>query len=228
MIIPHIDGFFREYFETEAYCCIPVPPDTDMARLAFAEPMSCSLHATRQAGELIGKRVLVTGSGPIGILVAACAKMAGAAHVTITDIVDAPLELAKKLGADVGINSAGMSLEDMKDAVGVMDTVIEASGSPVAIVNGLHILRKGGVFVQIGTAPAKGVEVPWVFLTSREIKIMGCIQFNTEFETSVQAILSGRIDPLPLLSKQFTFEEADAAFAFAADRQVCVKAQFIP
>ncbi|MDR1744508.1 MAG: alcohol dehydrogenase catalytic domain-containing protein, partial [Planctomycetota bacterium] len=50
MIVPHVEGFFREYFETEARCCVKVPADTDMRRLAFAEPLSCCLHAARRAG----------------------------------------------------------------------------------------------------------------------------------------------------------------------------------
>lgn len=228
MIVPHVEGFFREYFETEARCCVKVPADTDMSALAFAEPLSCSLHAVLRAGSLVGKRVLVTGSGPIGVLAAAAAKAAGAGRITITDIADFPLAIAKKMGADVGINTAGMPPEALPEAVGPTDVAIEASGAASAIVGAMHALRKGGTMVQLGTAPVKGATVPWVFFTSKEIEVRGSSQFNTEFETAVSLILDRRVDPLSMLSGQFRFEEADAAFAFAGDRSRCVKAQFIP
>ncbi|MCD8141174.1 MAG: alcohol dehydrogenase catalytic domain-containing protein [Planctomycetaceae bacterium] len=227
MIVPHVEGFFREYFETEARCCVPVPADTDMAALAFAEPLSCSLHAVLRAGDLVGKRVLVTGSGPIGILAAAAAKVAGAGRITITDIADQPLEVAERMGADTGVNTAGMDPEAMARAVGPVDAAIEASGAASAIVGAMHALRKGGTLVQLGTAPVTGATVPWVFFTAKELQVRGSSQFTTEFETAVALLLHKRIDPLPMLSGQFPFEEAAEAFAFAGDRTRCVKAQFV-
>jgi L-idonate 5-dehydrogenase len=65
-------------------------------------PSRC-LHAARQAGSLLGKRVLVTGTGPIGALAILVARQAGAREVIATDSTDAPLALARRIGADVAL-----------------------------------------------------------------------------------------------------------------------------
>ncbi len=224
MNYPHIDGLFREYFEMPARCCRIVPQDTDLAKLAFVEPLSCCLHAVMKAGNLTGRRVLVTGSGPIGVLAAAAARVGGAGHVAITDVTDEPLAIAKRMGADVAVNSLKIPLPEL----GQFDVAVDASGAPPAVVGCMRALRKGGTMVQLGTTPSADLPVPWILLQSMEINILGSSQFNVEFDLAVSLIMSGRIDPMPMLSRQFTFEEGEAAFAFAGDRKICMKAQFVP
>lgn len=228
MTIPHVDGFFREYFETQARLCVKVPDDTDLYRLAFAEPLACSMHAVGKLGDLVGKTVLVTGSGPIGVLAAAAAKTAGAGCVVITDVADEPLATALKMGADVAVNIAGVKLEDELKKIGPVDRAVEASGAPSATVDCMRAIRKGGKMVQLGTSPGGDIPVPWVMFQSKEIDVFGSSQFNTEYDTAVSLILNGVIDPLPMLTRQFPFEEADEAFAFAGDRKASMKVQFIP
>lgn len=109
-----------------------------------------------------------------------------------------------------------------------MDVVIEASGAPPAVVSCLKALRKGGVMVQLGNTPAAEFPVPWIRFLSMEIAVHGTNQFNTEFDTAVALIASGRVDPLPMLTHQFKFEQAAEAFQIARDRNVCMKAQFLP
>ena len=62
------------------------------------------LHAANQAGPLMGKRVLVTGCGPIGALTVLVARYAGAAEIVVTDVADAPLAVARALGASRTVN----------------------------------------------------------------------------------------------------------------------------
>ena len=71
-----------------------------MSELAFAEPLSVALHAVSRAGSVLGKSVLVTGAGPIGCLIVMAARLAGAAQVAVTDVVERPLAVAKTVGAD--------------------------------------------------------------------------------------------------------------------------------
>src|SRR5581483_7049438 len=85
---------------------VPVPEDTDLLRLSVAEPLSVALHAVARAGSLTGRRVLVTGSGPIGLLIARAARLAGAREVIATDVADAPLATAHHMGASSTINVA--------------------------------------------------------------------------------------------------------------------------
>ena len=89
-------------------------------------------------GPLLGKRVLVTGAGPIGALTVIAARRAGALEIVATDVADAPLAAARKVGADGAINVT------RKDALtrygadkGNFDVMFEASGNAQALAGGL-------------------------------------------------------------------------------------------
>jgi L-idonate 5-dehydrogenase len=228
MIYPHMDGLFREYFETQARLCLKVPDDADLSRIAFAEPLACSLHAVLKLGVLAGKKVLITGAGPIGTLAAAAARAAGAGLIIISDVADEPLGIARTMGADLAVNGAKTPLAGVLKDIGPVDAAVEASGAVPALLDCLNALRKGGSMVQLGTTPSGDIGVPWIYFQSKEINVFGSSQFNREYAIAVDMIQGGRIDPKPMLTRQFKFEEADAAFAAAGDRAVCMKAQFVP
>ena len=106
MRFPHVQGAFREAIVADETQCHVVPATMSAGEAAMAEPLAVCLHAARRAGPLLGKRVLVTGSGPIGALCAIAVRRAGAAEVVMTDITDTPGPLMKQLGADRFINTA--------------------------------------------------------------------------------------------------------------------------
>ena len=75
---PHVNGLFADFFVASAANCIPIPERLSDQAAACAEPLAITLHAASQAGPLAGRQVAVVGSGPIGVLLAAVAKMSGA------------------------------------------------------------------------------------------------------------------------------------------------------
>jgi L-idonate 5-dehydrogenase len=145
MRFPHVQGGFREYVTVEDYRAVPVSDRTTLAEAAMAEPLSVCLHAAAQAGPLFGKRVAVTGTGPIGALMVLVAKTAGAAELVATDVADKPLEVARRLGADHAINVAtdAGALDPWRAGKGVFDVVFEASANPSAVRSALDMLRPG-------------------------------------------------------------------------------------
>ncbi|MEH6728824.1 MAG: alcohol dehydrogenase catalytic domain-containing protein, partial [Hyphomicrobiales bacterium] len=96
MPFPHIQGAFQESLIADARQCVNANGLT-AGEAAAAEPLSVTLHATRRAGEMLGKKVLITGSGPIGTLCILAARAAGAAEIVVTDLSDAALVYAKKV-----------------------------------------------------------------------------------------------------------------------------------
>ncbi|MGH7155130.1 MAG: L-idonate 5-dehydrogenase, partial [Acetobacteraceae bacterium] len=106
MPMPHIQGAFRQRLVVETWQCHEVADGISMQEAAFAEPLSVTLHAVARAGSLLGKRVLVTGCGPIGVLTIMAARFHGAAEIVATDIVDPVLAMAERAGADRTINVA--------------------------------------------------------------------------------------------------------------------------
>ncbi len=76
--------------------CYPVAGDVTLGEIAFAEPLAVALHGSTAAGDLLGKSVLVTGAGTIGCLTVMAARLAGASHVTVSDVLDRPLATGKR------------------------------------------------------------------------------------------------------------------------------------
>src|SRR5262249_38525541 len=131
---------------------VPMPEGTSVNEAAFAEPLAVCLHAVARAGSLLGKRVLVTGAGPIGILTVAAARAAGAGEIVVTDILDGPLEMARRMGADHTVNAASNSgaMTAFEADKGWFDVMFEAAGSAIPLLTGLKVVRPLGTIVQIG------------------------------------------------------------------------------
>jgi L-idonate 5-dehydrogenase len=224
MRFPHVQGAFREMLvcdESQA-----VPADMPPERAAFAEPLSVCLHAARQAGPLLGARVLVTGAGPIGALCVMVARHAGAREVVATDLLDAPLVAARRVGADHVLN-----MRETPDALapwtadkGQFDVVFEASGSGAAIASAIPVARPGAVIVQCGLGGAE-TAVPLNAVVAKEITLRGTFRFHEEFSLAVQVLARGEIDVAPLLTEVVPLGEAVRAFELAADRGRAMKVQ---
>ncbi|MEQ8586938.1 MAG: L-idonate 5-dehydrogenase [Thalassobaculaceae bacterium] len=224
---PHVQGLFAETYVAPARQCVPVPAGTDAGVAALAEPLSVCLHAASHAGSLLGRRVLVTGAGPIGALCLKVARLGGAVETVITDVMDEPLKAAEALGATRAINVAATpdGLSDPAHPRGRFDVAFECSGNPHAMRSCLDALAPGGTLVQVGTYADPKVTVPADFVMVKELTLKSSFRFAREFPTAVALLASGRIDTGPLLSHSFPVEEAMQAFRTAADRRRAMKVQ---
>ena len=97
---PPVHGNLCRYYVHAADFCYKLPDNLSLEEGALMEPLAVGVHACRRAGVCIGKRVLICGAGPIGLVNLLTAKAMGASEVVITDIADNRLEVAKSLGAD--------------------------------------------------------------------------------------------------------------------------------
>lgn len=225
MRFPHVQGAFRELLVTSASQCHPVAEGLTAGEAAMAEPLAVCLHAARQAGALLGKRVLVTGSGPIGALCMMTARRAGAAQIVATDVTDAALAVATKIGAERVINVATEPdvLATYGAGKGTFDVLFEASGNQQALVSGLDVLRPGGIVVQVGLGGS--VTLPINTIVAKEIQLRGTFRFHEEFAVAVELMGKSLIDVKPLISATLPFERATEAFELAADRSKSMKVQ---
>lgn len=221
--LPHEQGLFRDRIVVNAAQCIKLPEGADLGAVACAEPLAVCLHAAHMAGEIAGKRVLVTGAGPIGILCAAAAAEAGAAEVVVTDLQDAVLDVARRMGATRTINVAhdGAEMERYAEGKGYFHVAFECSAAGPAIKSAVAALRPRGVLVQVGVTG--DTPMPVNMLVAKEIHLQGTHRFHEEFAEAVEAITSGRIDVRPIVTGRYKLEDAAAAFVAAADRTKSVK-----
>ena len=226
--MPHSQGGFSQHLVLREDQVIPVPRDANLQHVAMAEPLSVALHAVNQAGALNGRRVIVTGSGPIGLLIARAARNAGALEVICTDVEDAPLALAvRSMGATGTLNvrrdPRGLA-RFAADEAG-FDVAFEASGSPEALASLFGVLRRGGRLVQVGMLPPGTAPVPVNLLQSREFEFVGAFRANGEFRHAVELILRGDVGVAPVLSATYPLARAVEALEQAGDRSKVIKVQ---
>ena len=226
MRIPHSQGAFRERIVVGEFQCEPVGDAVSLGEAACCEPLSVALHAVQQAGSLTGKRVLVTGSGPIGALVIAAARYAGALEVVATDLHDAALKKATEMGATRTVNvsqAPGLGTEEFTAEKGYFDVAIECTGAGVVIKDVLPVLRPRGTLVQVGVTGE--VPIPINAIVGKEIRLIGAFRFHTEYALAARLIKEGRINVKPIITATLPFDRAVEAFEMAADRRSQMKVQ---
>ncbi len=144
-------GAFAEYARVPRDCVVKLDDAVTYEMGAMLEAMGAGVHGVETA-DVAGKDVLVSGCGPIGLMVVGACRAHGARRVFACDLFDAKLALALEMGADEVFNSGSADVigEVRKRTEGGADAAIDVTGSGRAIVTGLRALRKGGVFVSVG------------------------------------------------------------------------------
>jgi L-idonate 5-dehydrogenase len=226
MPFPHIQGAFRESLVADANQCVDATGLT-AGEAAMGEPLAVTLHATKRAGEMLGKRVLVTGCGPIGVLSILAARRAGAAEIVATDLSDFTLSLARKAGADRVINTGAEpeALAAYSADKGYFDVLYECTGVAAALAGGIAAMRPRGVILQLGLGG--DMTLPMMAITAKELDLRGSFRFHAEFAVGVGLMQKGLIDVKPLITHTVGLDQAEAAFRLASDRSQAMKAQIV-
>lgn len=224
MPFPHVQGAFRQVLNADASQCA-VADGLTAGEAAMAEPLAVTLHATRLAGGMVGKSVLVTGCGPIGILSILSARRAGADHIVATDLSDFTLAMAKRIGADDVVNMADTpdGLARFTGDKGTFDVMFECSGAAQALAAGIPAMRPRGIVMQLGLGG--DMSIPMQALTAKELSLKGSFRFHEEFQTGVSLMRKGLIDVSPLITHTLGIDAAVQAFEIASDRSQAIKAQ---
>ena len=225
-VFPHAQGMFREYFLISAKQCIPVSNQVSLEELALSEPLSVGLHAVNRAGNLCGKKVLISGSGTIGCMVLLAAKLDGAEQITMVDVLEEPLAIARKVGADQTLcvkPSAAPSPELLNE----FDVAFEVSGAASALGNCIELVRRGGTIVQVGTLPVAGINLFANQIMVKELDIRGSMRFGNVFSRAVRLLESQRLNVQPILTGRFPIAEAAKALQLAFDKTISMKVQIV-
>ena len=225
MPFPHAQGAFQEKIVADAAQCFVLPQQATAGEAAMCEPFAVCLHAVRRAGSIFGKRVLVTGCGPIGALAVLAARQAGASEIVATDVMDTPFALVRQFGADRCIDVARNSgdLAAYSKNKGHFDVLLECSGNERALVAAFDVLKPGGIIVQVGLGGS--FTLPINVLVAREFELRGTFRFHEEFALAAELIGSRRVDVRPLISATLPFTKAIEAFELAGDRARAMKVQ---
>ncbi len=212
-----VPGGFAEYVVVPAVNAWRVPANVTLEVAAVMEPCGNAVH-TAFAGPLSGCNIGVTGCGPIGLFAIGVARAAGAARVFASDVSPYRLDLARRMRADATIDVSKESLvERVHELTGGqgLDGVLEMSGNPQAMRDGLAALRNGGRLSLLGL-PKQPFELDWnrlvIFKGVTVHGIIGRRMFDTWYQLD-NLLGSGRLDLSPAITHVMPMERFEDAIA---------------
>ena len=201
---PPIDGAFTQLLAVPAQFAHPVPDSLSHDAAALIEPLSVAIAACRKAGVRPGTRVLVTGGGPVGLLVAEVAAASGATSVVVVE--PAPDRRARS----VGLTSATVVAPEMLGDDTGFDAFVECSGAAAAIRLGLERLRPAGIAVLVGMGSDE-VLVPITLIQVKELVVTGTFRYANAYRDAIRLAASGRIDLDSFVDQHFGLDEVSLA-----------------
>jgi threonine dehydrogenase-like Zn-dependent dehydrogenase len=208
-----------------------ISTDIPPAHAAFAEPLSCALHAVERAQITFADVVVVAGCGPIGLGMIAGAAAKFPAEIVALDIDPRKLELARQTGATVTINiaeeDAVAKVKEMTGGYGA-DVYLEGTGHPSAVLQGLNLLRKLGRFVEYSVFK-DDVSVDWSIISDdKELDVLGAHLGPNCWPAAIRLIESGRLPLDEICTHQLPLAEFQKGLDLVASGKESIKVSLLP
>lgn len=190
---------------------------TDEEVLMCPDIMSTGFAGVEQANVKIGDAVVVFAQGPIGLCATAGAKLSGASLIIGVDRIASRLEMARKMGADVVINSAEQDVvaEVRRLTGGGADVAIEALGQQATFESALRCIRPGGTLSSLGVYSSH-LQVPLdafaAGLGDHKIVTSLCPGGKERMRRLMNIVASGRVSTRPLLTHSYRLEQIEEAY----------------
>jgi L-iditol 2-dehydrogenase len=215
-------GTASHFFTADASKVTPLPDTFTLEEGAMIEPLAVAVHAVRQAGEIVGKDIVVIGAGPIGNLVAQTAKGMGARKVMVTDVSDFRLSLAGRCGADVCVNTAKSDFNQaMTDAFGPdkADVIYDCAGNNTTMGQAIAYARKGSVIILVAVF-ASMATVDLAVLNDKELDLKTTMMYRHEdYVDAIRLVEEKKVNLMPLVSKHFAFRDYLAAYQYIEENR---------
>ena len=223
--MPHTQGAFREQFIVDKDQCHLLDISTSFEEAAFAEPFAVALHAAEFVHYKKNPKVLISGCGPIGLLLLkVLLNKVSEKNIYVLDVNDNVLKRAKKIG---NINTINISnnLSFVKEYINYFDVCFEASGNTNSINNIVELSKRGSDIIQVGNMPGGLIEINYNKVMIKELKIQGSYRFTYEFDKAVKKINKKEYDFQDILTHKFKLENCAEAMKIASDKDKSIKVQ---
>ncbi|PWN39811.1 GroES-like protein [Ceraceosorus guamensis] len=221
-------GTLAEYVAHPASWLHKLSPETDFREGALIEPMSIALASVRRADLKLGHSVAIIGAGSIGLMIYLLAKASGATPITLVDSSQARLDFAVSA---LGVRPSEVVRADPQgthtaEAARIIESmsgtrpniVFECTGFPGPVHVAIEALELGGVLTEVGIG-ANVDDLPFSDMLHRQIDLRFVMRANSCFEDCVKLLENGIVNPRPLVTHNYTLEEAPTAFAAASHPQ---------
>jgi 2-desacetyl-2-hydroxyethyl bacteriochlorophyllide A dehydrogenase len=208
-----LPGGYAEFFLTRAENVHALPPGFPLDDAALIEPLAVCVRGMRRLGGGIPSSALVLGDGPIGLLMTALLKRAGAGKIVVAGGRRERLDLGHKLGADQIANYHQESLPGSKYPV-----VVEATGSSDALRQALESVENTGRILILGDYGSGKADFPWNSILHREMTLIGSNASANAWPEAVRLAVSGEVTLKALISHLLPAERFPEGIALASDR----------
>ena len=216
---PPVDGAFAELVTVDELFAHAVPDTISDDAAALLEPLSVALWACQKGEVGAGSRVLVTGAGPVGLVVVQTARALGASEIVVSDVNVHRLALAAELGATTTVDVTAESLE----STGIRpDVLIECSGQPAALRPALAMVAPAGRIVLVGMGGDEAV-LPVSLIQERELTLTGTFRYAHTWPAAIALVASGRVDLDRLVTGHYGLDEVADALTLNRHDPLAVK-----
>ena len=219
-------GAGSEYFVFDASRVDLVPEGLTYSDAAMIEPLAVTVHAAKRL-DVKGKKIVVLGVGPIGILLVQALKALGAAEVMATDVSDFRLDLAHQMGADYVYNTAKKDFaEALAEAFGPekADFIYDCAGNDITMDQAIQNARKGSTILLLAVF-GKIATVDLAKLNDSELTLDTSMMYrHDDYVDAMRMVSEGKVKLAPLQTKHFAFEDFLAAYEYIdANRETTMK-----
>lgn len=207
------DGAFAQYVALPHHILHRIPDNVTFEQAALVEPVAVALHAINLSGIKLNDTAVVFGAGMIGLFIIQLLRQAGCTVIAV-DILEEKLEMAKKAGADLILNSLTNNVSDeirkLSQNRGA-DVAFEAVGLSATVNSAVESLRKGGTLVLVGNL-SPSIDFPLQKVVTGEITLKGSCAINGEYPTVLDLISKGKIDVDCMISNVVPLSEGARYF----------------
>jgi L-iditol 2-dehydrogenase len=223
-------GGFAEYVEIPERNTLIVPANLKFEEAALIEPSTVARHMLDLGHFEAGQSAIVLGAGSIGLMCVQWLRILGASLIICTDVIEANLNIARKLGAHVTLNPRETDVKDpVRELVGDgVDLALEASGSPQALAQTIPVTRPRGSIVCGGNQPLDA-QLPMSFiedLMRKELSLHGCFMSYSapfpghEWTDTLRALQDGSLDMQTMISHRYPLAEVSSIFEDITSRHM--------
>lgn len=221
---PPYDGAFATYVAINEDFAFAVPDSMSFDAAALIEPLSVGLWACRKGRLAAGETVLVTGAGPVGLCAVQAAVALGAGEVIVVDVNEHRLATASSLGATRVLDVSKTPLGESGISA---DVLLECSGAPSAVREGIESLRPAGRAVLVGMGGDEA-SIPMSALQGREVEVTGTFRYVNTYPTAIALVASGKIDLDVLVTGHFGLDDTEEALLASRKDPHAIKSMVTP
>ena len=210
--VPGTDGAFQEYVTIQSHFAHRIPDSVSDHAAALMEPLSVAIATARKACFSPGARVLIAGSGPIGIALVQVARAFGVTEVIVSDLAPERRQTALRFGAHVVLDPRATPPPE----VSTVDAFVDASGAESAVREGITAVRPGGWVVLVGMGLSE-MPLPITIIQNRELIVTGVFRYANTWPTAIALVAGGHVDLDAMVTATFGLSEVARALESTAD-----------